>query len=223
MTVTTTTCVHAALALVVATAVHGQQATDQQRLDALRREIAALRGDSTNWLTEERAAEIRAVVTDVLADADTRATLQGGGATSGYSDGFFLSSSDGAYSMKINVLQQMRWSFNDNDVDQAYGFENKRTRLTFSGNMVDSSWTYKLGYYLGYSNSAENFGSNELADANVTKDFKNGFTVTGESACASPENFDAEIGRKIARANAVQKIWPLMGYALKSKLASKEF
>lgn len=48
---------------------------------------------------------------------------------------------------------------------------------------------------------------------------KNGFTVTGESACASPENFDAEIGRKIARENAVQKIWPLMGYELRSKLA----
>lgn len=47
---------------------------------------------------------------------------------------------------------------------------------------------------------------------------RNGFTVTGESACASPENFDAEIGRKIARQNAVQKIWPLMGYELKSRL-----
>ena len=49
---------------------------------------------------------------------------------------------------------------------------------------------------------------------------RNGFTVTGESACASPENFDAEIGRRIARGNAVQKIWPLMGYELRSKLAS---
>lgn len=48
---------------------------------------------------------------------------------------------------------------------------------------------------------------------------KNGFTVTGESACASPENFDAEVGRKIARANAVAKIWPLMGYELRSRLA----
>jgi len=48
---------------------------------------------------------------------------------------------------------------------------------------------------------------------------RNGFTVTGESACASPENFDAEIGRKIARANAVQKIWPLMGYALRQQLS----
>lgn len=50
---------------------------------------------------------------------------------------------------------------------------------------------------------------------------RNGFTVTGESACASPENFDAEIGKKIARQNAVAKIWPLMGYELRSKLAAK--
>ena len=50
----------------------------------------------------------------------------------------------------------------------------------------------------------------------------NGFTVTGESACASPKNFDAEIGRKIARQNAEQKIWPLMGYHLKQQLAEKE-
>lgn len=47
---------------------------------------------------------------------------------------------------------------------------------------------------------------------------KNGFTVTGESACASHENFDAELGRKIARQNAINKVWPLMGYELKCRL-----
>ena len=47
---------------------------------------------------------------------------------------------------------------------------------------------------------------------------RNGFTVTGEFACASPENFDAEIGQKIARQNAFQKIWPLLGYELRTKL-----
>jgi hypothetical protein len=46
----------------------------------------------------------------------------------------------------------------------------------------------------------------------------NGFTVHGESACASPENFDAELGRKIARDNAKNKIWALEGYLLKQKL-----
>ena len=50
---------------------------------------------------------------------------------------------------------------------------------------------------------------------------RNGFTVTGESACASPDNFDAEIGRKLARENAVNKVWPLMGYELRSKLAAQ--
>ena len=47
---------------------------------------------------------------------------------------------------------------------------------------------------------------------------KNGFTVTGESACASPDNFDAEIGKKIAYQNAREKIWMLEGYLLKQKL-----
>ena len=47
---------------------------------------------------------------------------------------------------------------------------------------------------------------------------KNGFTVTGESACASPENFNAEIGKKIAYDNAREKIWLLEGYLLKEKL-----
>lgn len=50
---------------------------------------------------------------------------------------------------------------------------------------------------------------------------ENGFTVTGESACASPENFDAEIGRKIARDNAVNKVWMLEGYLLKQQLHSQ--
>ena len=49
-------------------------------------------------------------------------------------------------------------------------------------------------------------------------ELRNGFTVTGESACASPENFDADLGRRIARINAEQKIWSLMGYNLKERL-----
>ena len=51
---------------------------------------------------------------------------------------------------------------------------------------------------------------------------KNRFTVTGESACASPENFDAELGRVIARDNAINKIWMLEGYLLKTKLHEEE-
>lgn len=49
---------------------------------------------------------------------------------------------------------------------------------------------------------------------------RNGFIVVGESAAASPENFNQEIGRKIARENARNKIWALEGYALRNKLAT---
>lgn len=48
---------------------------------------------------------------------------------------------------------------------------------------------------------------------------KNGFTTMGESACVSPENFDIEVGRKVAKENARNKIWALEGYLLKEKLA----
>ena len=49
----------------------------------------------------------------------------------------------------------------------------------------------------------------------------NGFTVTGESACASPENYNEEIGNKVAFENAREKIWMLEGYLLKEKLYQK--
>lgn len=51
---------------------------------------------------------------------------------------------------------------------------------------------------------------------------RNGFMVTGESACVSPESFDAEIGKKVARANAIEKVWPLLGYALRDRLAAEK-
>ncbi len=47
---------------------------------------------------------------------------------------------------------------------------------------------------------------------------RNGYIVTGESASASPGNFDAAIGRKIARDNARNKIWALEGYLLRERL-----
>lgn len=75
------------------------------------------------------------------------------------------------------------------------------------------------GIAVGYDFASDPAKSLELLTFCVLV-LRNGFTVTGESACASPENFDAEIGCKIARQDAVQKIWPLMGYELRSKLAA---
>ena len=66
------------------------------------------------------------------------------------------------------------------------------------------------------------FGESDLARLDLLTFcvlvLRNGFTVTGESACVSRENFNAEIGRKVARENAIEKMWPLLGYALKDKL-----
>lgn len=46
----------------------------------------------------------------------------------------------------------------------------------------------------------------------------NGFYVTGESAPASPANFNADLGKKFARENAIRQLWKLEGYALREKL-----
>ena len=76
----------------------------------------------------------------------------------------------------------------------------------------------------GHSHKNHGFQYAELAQSPLNLltfcvlELRNGFTVTGESACASPENFDAEIGRRIARENAVQKIWLLLGFRLRDKL-----
>jgi len=47
---------------------------------------------------------------------------------------------------------------------------------------------------------------------------KNGYTVVGQSACAYPENYDEDLGRRLSRSDAEGKIWSLMGYELKSQL-----
>lgn len=52
---------------------------------------------------------------------------------------------------------------------------------------------------------------------------QNGFTVLGESACASPANFDKELGEKIAKQNAKEKIWALEGYLLKEHLMAMDY
>jgi len=157
----------------------------QAQIADLQAQIAELKGaQGGQWLTEQRAAEIRGIVTDVLADAETRSSLQGA-AGSGYNGGFFLSSNDGNYSMKINLLEQIRWTYNDQsdaNNEQNSGFTNNRTRLTFGGNMVDSSWSYKIAYYLAIANEGagtpDNFNGQSLADAFVSKDFGSGMNLT---------------------------------------------
>ncbi|MSR34313.1 MAG: hypothetical protein EXS12_05890, partial [Phycisphaerales bacterium] len=72
-------------------------------------ELKSQNGDK--WLTEERASQIRGVVQDVMADADTRSSLQATAATSGYNNGFFIASPDGNFKLQINGQVQVRTSY----------------------------------------------------------------------------------------------------------------
>ena len=75
----------------------------------LRDEVAELKVEQgQSWLSEQRADEVRLLVHDVLSDADTRASLQGSGAQSGYDGGFFIASDNGNFKLKIGGLLQTR-------------------------------------------------------------------------------------------------------------------
>jgi hypothetical protein len=52
----------------------------------------------------------------------------------------------------------------------------------------------------------------------VSYKLQNGFTISGRGACVDPNNFDIEIGRKVARENAEHQLWQLEGYLLQQKL-----
>ena len=80
------------------------------QINQLKAEIASLKAaQGDQWLTEQRAEQIRGVVQDVLADSSTRSSFQGAAATSGYDNGFFMSSADGNFKLKINALEQVRF------------------------------------------------------------------------------------------------------------------
>lgn len=81
---------------------------------------------------------------------------------------------------------------------------------------IDGEFSFTVGNAARALNCPVSVATDLLTICVLT--LRNGFTVTGESACASLENFDAEIGRKIARGNAAQKIWMLEGYLLKQRL-----
>ena len=175
-------------------AVEGNNDTATQ-ISELKAEIAALKGNQgEQWLTEQRADQIRGVVQDVRADSNTRSSFQqAGGATAGYNNGFFISSADGNYSLKINALEQVRFVWNNtyqgktdgpdgNDANQ-WGFENRRTQAFFSGNVVDPSWKYLVG--IAYDSQSDPYVSNGDGDpafnlyyAMVTKTFGDGFSVS---------------------------------------------
>jgi hypothetical protein len=158
----------------------------QAKVKALEARLAELESQTgQNWLSEQRAEEIKSLVHDVLADADTRASLLQGGMTAGYEmgKGFHVGSTDGNWSVNLNIEEQIRFIYNmqdagatvDDDEDEnRWGFENTRTKLIFSGNVVNPQWTYKVE-----SNFAREGGSMDLEDAWIRYDYGNGWGIKG--------------------------------------------
>jgi hypothetical protein len=171
--------------LVAATATSAALASEsdgnsdlQRQIAELRAEVEKLRGQGEgNWLTEQRADEIRSLVHDVLSDADTRASLLGSGMTAGWDNGFKIGSADGNYSLRIAGRLQTRYIYNyqsDSPTDRhRSGFENRRTRMALSGHIVDPSWQYQIQGNYSSSGNGE-FG---LLDAFITKRFDNGMSL----------------------------------------------
>ncbi len=145
----------------------------------LKSEVDALRSEQdSNWLTEQRAEKIRGLVSDVLADADTRSALQGSGMTSGYNKGFFISSDDGNWLVKITSQVQVRWHFNDAPAQSnAHGFEIRRAKLRFSGHVIDPSWEYKVSVASNRQAGLNTPANVFIEDAYITKKLDNGMYV----------------------------------------------
>ncbi len=169
----------------------------------MREQISQMRSEhGDKWLTGQRAAEIRTIVTDVLADSHTRTNLQGAGATSGYSNGFFIASADGNFRLNLAILAQARFTWNyrpgsnigtvpagdENNVptisgtgsgESQWNFENRRSQIGFSGNVMDPSWTYmaRLNYGSAVDPYTPQSGQMTLQDAWIAKDFGNGLSL----------------------------------------------
>lgn len=148
----------------------------EARIAALEAKVSDLGGSpGTTWLDEARAEEVRALVREVLADADARASLLNEGVRAGYDNGFFIQSADGNHKLKVRGFLAVRHIFNDRENtedDQVSGFEIARTRFGFMGHVIDPSWKFKI--WTGDNNS----GDNLLLDAYITKKFDHGLSVT---------------------------------------------
>jgi len=123
------------------------------RLAAAEAKLAEIsNAQSDEWLTEQRASEIRQIVSEVLTDAETRTSLLQGSAA-GWDNGFTLRSGDGNNELNISGQIQLRYVWNNRDESSGFGatsgaddfgFENRRTKLTFAGHVVDPSWQYEV-------------------------------------------------------------------------------
>jgi len=124
------------------------------RLDRIEATLARLEStrDPGRWLDERRAAEVRTLVGDILADVDSRAARLDDAALSGWDKGAVIQSADGNFLIRANFLFQTRFAFNHRNTDISdgtlWGFKIRRARIITSGHIVDPTWTYKMSVAL---------------------------------------------------------------------------
>ena len=123
----------------------------ERRVEMLEAEILRLhREKEETWLSERRKEEIKGLIHEVLADADTRASLLADGVTAGYSaaQGFYLASADGQFNLRIGVEAQIRHTYSHSDqnalaVDEdEAGFSIRRGRVDLRGNAITKLLLY---------------------------------------------------------------------------------
>lgn len=148
-------------------------------MNTMRAELDQLRASSgEQWLSEQRTNEIRALVGEILADADTRSSLLQDSFTAGWADHFFMSSPDGRFKLQLEGQMQMRYLVNRHDQPDRYigGFENTRTRLAFRGHVFNRDLTYMIrgAFDRGGGPGGGNF---RLEDAWVRFELNNDFSL----------------------------------------------
>ncbi len=148
-------------------------------------EINQLRSaNGESWLTQRRADEIKTLVREVLADADTRASLQEGGLTAGWKDHFFLGSEDGNYLLVLSGQEQIRYIFNERNEDEREhnnGFQNRRTMLSFAGHLFDPKFTYEVSLLVATGDELNDSVNSHvtLQNAWFAYEFADGWQVKG--------------------------------------------
>ncbi|MEM9252474.1 MAG: porin [Planctomycetota bacterium] len=178
-------------AAVLAMPATASEAGLRAEVEQLRAEMAQLRAEQgETWLNERRAEEVKGLIRDVLADADTRSTLLQDGVLAGHDGKFFVASADGNYRLNFTGQFQFRYILNINGSDASNsdgsdasgtvtnsgaGFQLRRMKLGFTGHAIKPELTFK--FVLSGSRSSGDAGYEDAWVAYDLDEFLDGLKV----------------------------------------------
>jgi hypothetical protein len=165
----------------------------QNRLEAAEARIAELSADqNNNWLNGERSNAVRSLVQDVLADADTRASLQGASGNAGYDGGFTIASGDGNFALKINGGVWTSWTMVDDESDGGTD--------TDGGFDTPDPWIHLSGTIAG------DFSYDIRHDEDVNGDWANGSWALNDDWSLTMGSFNLHQNRRTQISNVNQML-----------------